>query len=538
MRNPPKSQECNNKRGLKPDASGITRMLTVIILVLAGSYVALAQEQTPTPAPTPTPSAAETRLTEENKILELEKKNAELKKGIREAQPQPSATPLEGKTTLDDNVVLEVQMVSYEAMSDVSDSIAQEVRKKFPHKSITIGIFNPQEVADWSKYRQARPVLELRVEGLKNRYVALLKKYDDAGKSDSSKRLSDLLKSSGQNELLGMMEVTTGLEGAGNALRGIADVLAIFRTDTEIKGKTVSPDESALVAEIFRALRAKFGDDIKLYYPQVFTPNSLVGDCGTPAVDGSNGGAQKFCSPTLQLISELYGQREAADIKLLDMHKVQAGIEKSNEQKAQAEKRIKEINAEAEKLQAQLKKATKPKQKKGIRLKLKQLAKDKTEAEAAKAQAELQLTVLGERKFYLEQLQALNEQCDKFIADLTKDDEKTGRSQLALFLKGENLAEAFKDSDSYLLEIKSVAAGGNNRTRKNLLRYFTGAKVDHSGGIIVEWELFDKSALSIEGGKVQLYAGYKTPKEIAAPKTNDQRSKSQVKSTKDIAKKQ
>src|SRR2546425_13273399 len=99
-----KTQHLKISQSIGQITSVTSKVLTTVILVLASSYAALAQEPTPSPAATPTPSAEETRLTEQNKILALEKTNAELKKGIRDAQPQPSATALEGKTTVDENV--------------------------------------------------------------------------------------------------------------------------------------------------------------------------------------------------------------------------------------------------------------------------------------------------------------------------------------------------------------------------------------------------------------------------------------------------
>src|SRR2546423_4136056 len=105
-------------------------IMALAILLLPTSQTK-AQEAPATPSATPTPSARETKLTEENKILELEKKNAELKKGIREAEPQPSSTPNDGKTTLDENVNIETQMVTYKAMSNIADNLGEEIFQHF-----------------------------------------------------------------------------------------------------------------------------------------------------------------------------------------------------------------------------------------------------------------------------------------------------------------------------------------------------------------------------------------------------------------------
>src|SRR6267143_556086 len=67
----------------------------------------LQPQERPTATPTPTPSEEETKLANKKKILQLQKDIADLEKGIREDNPQPSATPLEGKTTLDENAIIE-----------------------------------------------------------------------------------------------------------------------------------------------------------------------------------------------------------------------------------------------------------------------------------------------------------------------------------------------------------------------------------------------------------------------------------------------
>src|SRR5687768_9232558 len=69
---------------------------------------------TPTPTPSPTPEDSEElkRLKDQNKILDEEKKAAEARKAIAQAEkdelaakfPKPTTTPLEGNTTVDANV--------------------------------------------------------------------------------------------------------------------------------------------------------------------------------------------------------------------------------------------------------------------------------------------------------------------------------------------------------------------------------------------------------------------------------------------------
>ena len=64
--------------------------------------------------------------------------------------------------------------------------------------------------------------------------------------------------------------------------------------------------------------------------------------------------------------------------------------------------------------------------------------------------------------------------------------------------------------------MEAVSAGGNNRTRKNLILYFTGAKIDHSGGAIISWKLYNPDGSIKYSGIDQQYDGYKSSKTIRA----------------------
>lgn len=116
----------------------------------------------------------------------------------------------------------------------------------------------------------------------------------------------------------------------------------------------------------------------------------------------------------------------------------------------------------------------------------------------------------------------LNERFLKFVAEFIKPD-NSGTNALTLFIKSEDIENALGGSDSYWLEIKSVSAGGNNRTRKNLIWFFAGARVDHSGGVILEYTIYDRTGAVLWSDKLTHYEGYKTPKQIRAKKNPNEK---------------
>lgn len=85
-------------------------------------------------------------------------------------------------------------------------------------------------------------------------------------------------------------------------------------------------------------------------------------------------------------------------------------------------------------------------------------------------------------------LKALNKQVDEFIDDLSKVDETTKTSALAALVKAENLRNLLQQNGAYFLQLKVLDAAGSNKRTSNL---FTGTKLSHSGGIVVNFILFD-----------------------------------------------
>ncbi|MDX6531950.1 MAG: hypothetical protein QOH41_4240 [Blastocatellia bacterium] len=532
----PKPQECNNNRGLKRHSSTIIKMLMVTILLMAGSYRAFGQNQPSTPAPTPAPSAEELRLAEQNRVLALEKTNAQLKKDIREAQPQPAATPLEGKTTADENVVIETQLVTYKAMSDVADRIGGEIHQKFTGAK-SIAIYDAEELQNLKHYRDTSPILDGRIEGLKDQYGRVLEKLSAISRprtvtvttSESLVRSLNSIQSGVSSTTASISasvatdtaveSLLPGVNTVGVGLKAFADLLALMRTDTEIKGKSVTVEERAMVAETFRALRNRFGSDVNLYYPQVVPPEIYLEGC-------QDRNSRVFCSHTLSELAGLYAEKENAENQLLaEMFETSSQFDKATAQKSQAESELKDLakqigDLKLDRLKAELEKPWTPAQATRFDKFISDLEARKSAAQSSKSAAESQLEYSARKKNVLERLQDLNRQADELVANLAKPDEKTGRSELANFLRAENIDKAL-GTNGYWLEFKSISAGGNNRIQKNLFRYFSGAKIDHSGGIVVEWALYNRNGVSVDSNKDSSYGGYLTPKEIQSAQFRD-----------------
>jgi hypothetical protein len=121
------------------------RKLTIsalICIMFASTPITLLAQTAGQPSDTP----AAQQLTPEQQAaiqqLEYEKKVAELRKAIRDAQFNPTVTAPEGKIELN-NVFIETQILSYKAMSEVAEKISKEIHQNFggatmcPLRSIT-----------------------------------------------------------------------------------------------------------------------------------------------------------------------------------------------------------------------------------------------------------------------------------------------------------------------------------------------------------------------------------------------------------------
>ena len=86
---------------------------------------------------------------------------------------------------------------------------------------------------------------------------------------------------------------------------------------------------------------------------------------------------------------------------------------------------------------------------------------------------------------------------------------------LKKFANAEQFAQLQKRPNLYYIEIKSLRAVGNQRVRKNL--FFLTDKLDYSGGLVVQWTLFDKDGQVRNSGIETSFDGYITPKDIRRP---------------------
>lgn len=485
----------------------------LFLLFIFGSWTTAAQ----TPTTSPTPSAEELRLIEEKRLTELRRDIELAQKAIRDAQPQPpapTATPLAGDTTLE-NVKLEPEMVAYKALSQVAATISTEIKTKRANAK-NIAIYDGQTVRDWRFYQALFPAFRGQVDDLRERYRALLCTDANIKRHVDAQFFAQhcAAPTSTDPRFLGVGDIQAAFGAGTTLLKSFIDLAALFRTDTKIQGVAFTIDESALVAEIFRALRNEYGaDNIKLYYPEVFPPRvedqsatvTMIGDIFLFKIEADN------------VIKDLNDENAARNRQIAGPLALKNQLEAQLAQLEGLNKKLANLEAA---LRTERNAAARRKIREEIAATRAEIARfGETEA-SLKAKIDAQKLIIKPLQDQVDlntadvkRLTELNARFLAFVNEFVKLD-ANGINALALFIKSEDIENAMRDPESYWLEIKSVSAGGTNRTRKNLIRYFTGAKLDHSGGVIAEYTLYDKTGAAVASDKISVYEGYIEPKVI------------------------
>lgn len=380
-----------------------TSLFAVWCCFIMTTWPCRAQDTQPTPQPTP-PNARVKELEERISILEKEKQKAELEKELVVAQsarirallPTPTATPLEGKVDIDEHVKLESEILTYQALSELLQFAAGRIGGVSP-KPTSVVIYSDRDVAALQNYN----TLKAQIDSTTQRYGEILPGGAEAGPAG----------------------ILLAPEMASTLLRSVADVAALFRTNTTIGGLTFTVEEGALVSQLSKALKAI---SINSYYPSVYPPNLFSKD--TPAI--------------IKSLSDLYVQKSKSELIVSRCESTE------NDVKALC-------NANKD-------------------------------------------TVL--------RLKALNQQVSKFIDELSVVDDTTKSSALTGMVRAENLRNIFQGSDStYILQVKVLDAAGSNKRTSNL---FTGTKLSHSGGIIVNFILFEKNGMVMLSDTLYNYKGF------------------------------
>lgn len=222
--------------------------VSMLTIVSPSFNVVLAQEDTPK-------SSEELKLEEEARIWKLKREIAEAKREAASmAFPASEVKPLEGTTTLDDNVQIEANIMAIRAMSGIAKQISAEIKTENKNLKKII-IYNQQDANSLLAYK----VFMAQLAFLALQYQQELEGQIEMPKGVVGKEMRGLSTTLTPTLALGM--------GTG-AVKSVIDLVSLFRTDTDIKGKDITIDESALVAELANELTSN--SQIQVYHPLLY----------------------------------------------------------------------------------------------------------------------------------------------------------------------------------------------------------------------------------------------------------------------------
>ena len=488
----------------------VTRLLVAALSLLLSASAAAVMAQTPSPTATPESEEIK-RLREEKTRAELERDIAEAEKKEFDAKyPKPTTSPLAGETKINDGAVIESEMISYLSMAYAADRIVERLREnKVPIRNLAV--YNRADIDLLLNYRATTAQLDI----LKDEFCKLIPEPKPAACPGPGQKSADR-----------SVRAVTGI--ISSFLGSFVDMTALLRTNVTIQGHTFNIDEASLVSEVFRAARAADGICVAvaegapcvrpaLYYPAAFPPNDpnlKTSELLTrlEELNDLKARALVFVAAREELLKAIV--KSKAEIAKFKGHKedgpqrlvsLRASLTRLEEVQAEEEKhrrrmpfemleRMKQLRASILELDEDIKAAPK-----------------KLEEEEAKLK---QLQAAGSEEAIRDQLakiKLVGERFDQLIANLIKTDAATGINSLTAYIRAENLKAVMKDDGgSYWLQLAVVKAGGNNRIKTNLIvDIFTGgSRLSHSGGVIVQYNLYDLRGRSILSDTLTEYTGY------------------------------
>lgn len=513
-----------------------------------------------TPTPTPTPDAVldeakrQTSLDQERqKQAEARKAEADAKNALLKEQVQPlgatTVTVPSGNVTTDQAGFVEVQMLAQEAANQISLTLENSLcGKKFlvtpnrpgeangqpsptPTLLTTLVIYNNSDLVALSLYRPMMDQLGKFESDFNTRDCEanlLLAATDPAPPATPLPRPISCPSPHGE---VGPLDAAFAIPSAATSvISSVAQLVNLFRTDTSFQNKTVTISDDMVVSYVVEHFNADSNCSSKpaIFYPALYPPQLF----------------RTAKSDLLEELARVSALRTAAatnaknvDDRVTLINTISGNIDKlTSEQKSQADKVkqalqdpecktdickqiTKDIKGQLDKLKQALKD---PKCKTD---KCKQLVKDIGDLQT---QIDTDTTTINKQtggdpkgfqknyKDWLAQLnrirpliQSLIDSADKITASLNTPD-SSNKTALASLLASERLKTILEQPTSFTLRA-SMTANGTTKIKKNI---FVDAKVRHSAGADLVYQLFDLNGSVVLGGVMHCYFDYQSAQRI------------------------
>jgi hypothetical protein len=496
------------------------------------------EDPTPTPSPSPSPAATPDPVLEQAqrdaKLAEELKKKAVSDQGRAEAeaarlkaQVQPLGAPANvtvptGSVTTDAAGWVESQMLAQEAARQIALRLTQSLCSQpiTPGDSLaaaqkvkTIVIHSPGDLAGVELYGTILGQLDKLNDDLKK------KNMEAAGalsKTDPTRATPAGVLGFDPTIAFAAPGIATGV------IKSVAELVNLFRTDTSFTNQAITLNTDTVVAHIvrnFNAGAAKGSNNcvgpVRVYHPALYSPRLLDSSKGSPLL--------KLLNDVETAKVEAAGNVEKLDARIKQLKELGAAVE--SREKKKKEKAGKE--KEKAKKDGELGKGCKTRR----RQRTPECQKLKKESDALGeeiAQLDKDIAQLDEDlkdvkadpadfKGWIEKLtdlraktQSLVTATDLIMAKLNAPDEATKLTALAQLIRAERLHKILSTDGTYTLHVE-VKANGTTKVKKNL---FVDAKVRHSAGADLTYQLIEGGGVIAQGHELKCYIEYQSARNV------------------------
>ena len=511
------------------------------------------EDPTPTPSPTPSPDPVLEQAERDAKLAEELKKKAvsdqeraEAEAARLKALTQPFGAPANvsvptGSVTTDAAGWVESQMLAQEAARQITfalttslckdkiipgdpsksdeangdeakgDGAKGDTPKADPIKIKTLVVYSPNDLAGVELYGS--------IKGQLTRLKSdLAKKKDDAVKLLSA---TDPTVAPGTGTTDFDPTLTFAAPGiATGVIKSVAELLNLFRTDTSFTNQAITLSESTIVSQIVRNLNMRTDDPndgcdgtVKVYFPALYPPRLLD--------TSENSDIINLLDEVLTAKVEAAGNVEKLDARIKQLKELGATFESRDKKKEEEEaKKTEKTKKDEEIKKKHCEKKNTPecrklrKESKDLDEQITQLGKD-----IEKLDKSLELIKADPKKFkdWIEKLtdlraktQALITATDLISAKLNTPDDSTKLTALAQLLRAERLHKILSQPGSYTLHVE-VKANGTTKVKKNL---FVDAKVRHSAGADLTYQLIEGGGVIAQAQEMKCYIEYQSARDV------------------------
>jgi hypothetical protein len=491
--------------------------------------------QTPTPNPTPTPDPVLEQAQRDAKLAdELKKKavadqeRAEAEAARLKALVQPLGAPTNvtvptGSVTTDAAGWVESQMLAKEAARQITRQLTLSLctqpitpGAKLPaaKKVQTLVMHSPGNLAGVELYGSIMGQLKV----LKGE----LDKKNEEAKTFLEQTDPTIAPGSGAADF----DPTLAFAAPGIAtgvIKSVAELLNLFRTDTSFSNQAITLNENTIVSHIVRSFNtgAATGSTnctgpVRVYHPALYTPLLLESSEDSAII--------KLLNEVETAKVEAVGNVEKLDARIKLLKDLTAAI-KSRKDKTeelagkQKEKGKKDEEVKAKGCNGRRRRGTPECQK--LMADSKALAEEisKLEKDIQKLNADLTDVKADPAKFkeWVEKLtglraktQSLVTATDLISAKLNKPDDTTTLTALSQLIRAERLHGILKADGSYTLHVE-VKANGTTKVKKNI---FVDAKVRHSAGADLTYQLIEGGGVIAQAQELKCYIEYRSARDV------------------------